>query len=232
VRTTCVRPDRQRGVSAPTHGYAARPGSPIDFDEHLSACLPATPPCARLLPAGHRRLVRVPTADFLDDPPPTGDGSSWSAASKEFPHHEQLPPELAPISYQHGPTSSPEAGGPSPGNVAARRVVDLNRPRQGAPLPGIFTGHLLAIEPPADAAERAASRCGRRGVPGAIRVSRQAVDDVDLAPRTPTGSRLKDSARHIAYVGRVVSRGVGGRRITWYRASTSNPTLELPHRLR
>jgi uncharacterized linocin/CFP29 family protein len=106
--------------------------------------------------------------------------------------------ELAPISDAAWTDIESEARRTFTQHVAARRVVDLIGPA-GATLPGVGTGHLLAI------------------------------DDVERGAKDADWQPVKDAARQIAFVeDQVVFDGLAGAGITGIRASTSNPTLALP----
>ena len=137
--------------------------------------------------------------------------------------------ELAPISDAAWTDIESEARRTFTQHVAGRRVVDLIGPA-GATLPGVGTGHLLAVEPPA-----AGVLARRREVRPVVEfrvpfvVSRQAVDDVERGAKDADWQPVKDAARQIAFVeDRVVFEGLPDGGITGIRASTSNPTLALP----
>jgi uncharacterized linocin/CFP29 family protein len=137
--------------------------------------------------------------------------------------------ELAPISDAAWTDIESEARRTFTRHVAARRVVDLIGPA-GDTLSAVGTGHLMAVDPPAD------------GVLTRIRdvrpivefrvpfvVSRQAVDDVERGAKDADWQPVKDAARQIAFVeDQVVFEGLPAGSITGIRASTSNPTLALP----
>jgi uncharacterized linocin/CFP29 family protein len=97
--------------------------------------------------------------------------------------------ELAPISDAAWDQIEEEARQTFTQWVAGRRVVDVEGPA-GAELSAVGTGHVRLLDEPAEgvtAHQRKARLVVELRTP--FTVSRAAVDDVDRAPRTLTGSR-------------------------------------------
>jgi len=137
--------------------------------------------------------------------------------------------ELAPISAAAWADMEAEARRTFERYVAARRIVDVPDPG-GLQLAAVDTGHLDAIDPPADgvvAHLRRSQPIVELRVP--FTVDRQQVDDVERGARDADWRSVKDAARQIAFAeDRAVFEGYPAARIEGIRASSSNPPLTLP----
>jgi uncharacterized linocin/CFP29 family protein len=137
--------------------------------------------------------------------------------------------ELAPVSDAAWASIEAEARRTFQLHVAARRVVDVSGPA-GADLSSVGTGHLTAIEAPADGVDarlRTSQQLVEFRVP--FTLSRQDVDDVERGAQDPDWQPVKDAARKIAFAeDRAIFEGYPAAGITGLRASSSNPPLALP----
>jgi uncharacterized linocin/CFP29 family protein len=137
--------------------------------------------------------------------------------------------ELAPVSDAAWASIEEEARRTFEQHVAARRVVDLTGP-EGPGLASVTTGHLSAIDAPADgviAQLRASQQLVQLRVP--FTVSRQDVDDVERGAKDSDWQPVKDAARKIGFAeDRAVLEGYPAAGITGVRQSSSNPALTLP----
>jgi uncharacterized linocin/CFP29 family protein len=141
--------------------------------------------------------------------------------------------ELAPISDTAWADIEDEARRTFEQNVAARRVVDVSGPG-GSTVASVNTGHLSAIEAPADGVTahlRVVQPLVRLRVP--FTVSREDVDDVERGAKDPDWQPVKDAAKKIAFAeDRAVFEGYAAAGIAGVKASTSNPVLTLPAEVR
>ncbi|MEU1629924.1 family 1 encapsulin nanocompartment shell protein [Streptomyces sp. NPDC020096] len=141
--------------------------------------------------------------------------------------------ELAPVSDAAWADMEEEARRTFKRHVAGRRIVDLPEPG-GVELSGVGTGHLTAIDPPADgvvAHTRRSQPVVELRVP--FTVDRQQVDDVERGARDADWQPVKDAARKIAFAeDRAVFEGYPAAGIAGVRQSTSNPALTLPTEVR
>ncbi|GAA1905400.1 family 1 encapsulin nanocompartment shell protein [Streptantibioticus ferralitis] len=141
--------------------------------------------------------------------------------------------ELAPISDAAWADMEEEARRTFKRHVAGRRIVDLPEPG-GVELSAVGTGHLTAIDPPADgvvARTRRSQPVVELRVP--FSVDRQQVDDVERGARDADWQPVKDAARKIAFAeDRAVFEGYPAAGIAGVRESTSNPALTLPAEVR
>lgn len=137
--------------------------------------------------------------------------------------------ELAPISDHAWAQIEEEASRTIKRHLAARRVVDVPAPR-GLELAAVGTGHLHAIQAPADgiqAALRDANAIVELRVP--FELTRQAIDDVARGATDSDWSRVKDAARAIAFAeDRAVFNGYAAGGIQGIREGSSNPPVVLP----
>jgi uncharacterized linocin/CFP29 family protein len=137
--------------------------------------------------------------------------------------------ELAPISAAAWAALEAEARRTFTLNVAARRVVDVAEPA-GPELAAVTTGHLDAIDPPADgvaAHTRRSQPIVELRVP--FTVDRRQVDDVERGAKDTDWQPVKDAAQRIAFAeDRAVFEGYPSAAIAGMRGSSSNPTLALP----
>lgn len=113
--------------------------------------------------------------------------------------------------------------------LAGRRVVDVPSPG-GLALPGVATGHLLSITPPAEdiiASQREIKALVELRVP--FELSRQAIDDVERGSDDSDWQPAKDAAKKIAYAeDRAIFFGYREANIRGIREGTSNPIEALP----
>lgn len=141
--------------------------------------------------------------------------------------------DLAPISAAAWEEIEEEARQTFKLHIAGRRVVDLNGP-DGATLAAVGTGHLTAIDPPADGVQahaRAAQPVVELRVPFTVR--RDAVDDVERGSRDSDWQPVKDAARNLALTeDRAVFEGYRAAAIDGIRAASTNPPVQLPDDVR
>ncbi|MFF4958287.1 family 1 encapsulin nanocompartment shell protein [Streptomyces sp. NPDC001222] len=137
--------------------------------------------------------------------------------------------ELAPVSAEAWADLEEEAGRTFRRHVAARRIVDVPEPG-GSELAGVGTGHLQAVDGPADgviAHTRLFQPLVELRVP--FTVDRRQVDDVARGAKDADWQPVKDAARRIAYAeDRAVFEGYAAAGIAGLRDSSSNPRLVLP----
>jgi len=137
--------------------------------------------------------------------------------------------ELAPVSDAAWASIEEEAKRTFQLHVAARRVVDVNGPA-GQDLASVGTGHLTAIDSPADGVKarlRTSQQLVEFRVP--FTLSRQDVDDVERGAQDSDWQPVKDAARKIAFAeDRAIFEGYPAAGITGVRQSSSNPVLTLP----
>src|SRR5215470_1222637 len=137
--------------------------------------------------------------------------------------------ELAPISTAAWADLEAEARRTFERHVAGRRIVDVSDPG-GLQLAAVDTGHLDAIDPPAEgvvAHLRRSQPIVELQVP--FTVDREQVNDVERGARDADWQPVKDAARQIAFAeDRAVFEGYAAARIEGIRASSSNPPLTLP----
>jgi uncharacterized linocin/CFP29 family protein len=122
--------------------------------------------------------------------------------------------ELAPISAAAWADLEEEARRTFRRHVAGRRIVDVTGPA-GVQLSGVGTGHLQAIDPPAD---------------GVIAHARRGQPIVELrVPFAVDRQQVKDAARQLAFAeDRAIFDGYAEGSIAGVRASSSNPAITLP----
>jgi uncharacterized linocin/CFP29 family protein len=141
--------------------------------------------------------------------------------------------ELAPISAAAWADLEAEARRTFKLHVAARRVVDVPEPG-GLELAGVGTGHLDAVDPPAEGVVAHT----RRGQPIVelrvpFTVDRQQVDDVARGAKDADWQPVKDAAKRIAFAeDRAIFEGYAAAGIAGLRDSSSNPILALPAEVR
>lgn len=137
--------------------------------------------------------------------------------------------ELAPVSEAAWADLEEEARRTFKRHVAARRIVDVPEPG-GVGLAGVGTGHLDALDTPADgviAHTRRFQPLVELRVP--FTVDRRQVDDVARGAKDADWQPVKDAARRLAFAeDRAVFEGYPAAGITGLRASSSNPELTLP----
>jgi uncharacterized linocin/CFP29 family protein len=141
--------------------------------------------------------------------------------------------ELAPISAAAWADLEDEARRTFKRHLAGRRVVDVPEPG-GVTLSAVATGHLDAIDAPADGVVAHARRSQpivELRVP--FTVARQQVDDVERGAKDADWQPVKDAARQIAYAeDRAIFHGYPAGGIEGIRAGSSNPPLALPSEVR
>jgi uncharacterized linocin/CFP29 family protein len=137
--------------------------------------------------------------------------------------------ELAPISDAAWGQIEEETTRTLKRYLAGRRVVDVPSPG-GLASPGVATGHLLSITPPAEdiiASQREIKALVELRVP--FELSRQAIDDVERGSDDSDWQPTKDAAKKIAYAeDRAIFIGYREANIQGIREGTSNPIETLP----
>lgn len=137
--------------------------------------------------------------------------------------------ELAPISDAAWAQIEEETKRTLKRYLAGRRVVDVPSPG-GIALPGVATGHLLSIAPPAEdiiANQREVKSLVELRVP--FELSRQAIDDVERGSEDSNWQPAKDAAKKIAFAeDRAIFDGYSEANIQGIREGTSNPIKALP----
>lgn len=137
--------------------------------------------------------------------------------------------QLAPISTAAWEQIEQEAKRTIKGYLAGRRVVDVPAPG-GIALPGVATGHLSSIAPPAEgvtANQHEVKPLVELRVP--FELSRQAIDDVERGAKDSNWQPAKDAARTLAFAeDRAIFDGYKAANIQGIRRGTSNPVRTLP----
>ena len=137
--------------------------------------------------------------------------------------------ELAPVSAAAWASLEEEAKRTFALHAAARKVVDVTGPDSLA-LAGLGTGHVTAIDAPADGVT-AALRDWRPVVQLRVpfTLSRTEIDSVERGALDPDWQPVKDAAKKIAFAeDRAVFDGYAAAQITGVRQASSNPALALP----
>lgn len=141
--------------------------------------------------------------------------------------------ELAPVSEAAWAQIENEATRTLKRYLAGRRVVDVPSPG-GAALPGVATGHLLTIAPPAEgivANQREVKAFVELRLP--FELSRQAIDDVERGSEDSDWQPVKDAAKKLAFAeDRAIFDGYHEANIQGIRESSSNPVKDLPDDVR
>jgi uncharacterized linocin/CFP29 family protein len=141
--------------------------------------------------------------------------------------------ELAPVSAAAWADLEAEARRTFKRHVAGRRMVDVPEPG-GVELSAVATGHLDAIDAPADGV-LARTRRSLPVVELRVRftVDRGQVDDVERGAKDADWQPVKDAARQIAFAeDRAVFDGYAAAGITGIRESSSNAAIPLPAEVR
>src|SRR5271169_1736559 len=137
--------------------------------------------------------------------------------------------ELAPISDAAWAQIEEETKRTLKRYLAGRRVVDVPSPG-GIALPGVATGHLLSITPPAEdivASQREIKALVELRVP--FELSRQTIDDVERGSDDSDWQPAKDAAKKLAFAeDRAIFNGYAEADIQGIREGTSNPIDTLP----
>lgn len=141
--------------------------------------------------------------------------------------------ELAPVSNAAWGQIEEETKRTIKRYLAGRRVVDVLAPG-GDALPGVATGHLLSITPPAEGI-----MANQREVKALVEVrapfelSRQAIDDVERGSEDSNWQPAKDAAKTLAFAeDRAIFDGYKAANIQGIREGTSNPIKSLPDDVR
>jgi len=141
--------------------------------------------------------------------------------------------ELAPVSDAAWAQIEEEAKRTLKRYLAGRRVVDVPS-AGGIALPGVSTGHLLEIQPPAEgilARQREVKPLVELRVP--FELTRQAIDDVERGSDDSDWQPAKDAAKKIAFAeDRAIFDGYGEAAIQGIREGTTNPIKPLPSDVR
>jgi uncharacterized linocin/CFP29 family protein len=136
---------------------------------------------------------------------------------------------LAPITDAAWEQIEAEARRTFTRNVAGRRVVDLVGPL-GPELSAVGTGHVRALDPPADGvlvSAREVQPVIEVRVP--FTVTRRSVDDVERGAKDSDWQPVKDAAMRIAFVeDRTIVHGSAPAGIMGIDPGSSNPPLSLP----
>jgi uncharacterized linocin/CFP29 family protein len=137
--------------------------------------------------------------------------------------------ELAPVSEAAWAQIEQEATRTLKRYLAGRRVVDVPSPG-GVAVPGVATGHLLAIAPPAEgivASQREVKAFVELRLP--FELSRQAIDDVERGSEDSDWQPVKDAAKKFAFAeDKAIFDGYHEAGIKGIREGTSNPVKFLP----
>jgi uncharacterized linocin/CFP29 family protein len=144
-----------------------------------------------------------------------------------------LPRELAPISAAAWEQIEEETTRTLKRYLAGRRVVDVVS--AGTPaVPGVATGHLKSITPPAEgiiARQREVKPLVELRVP--FELSRQDIDDVERGSEDSDWQPAKDAAKILAFAeDRAIFAGYQAANIRGMRESTTNPVRPLPNDVR
>ncbi len=141
--------------------------------------------------------------------------------------------ELAPISDAAWAQIEEETTRTLKRYLAGRRVVDVPPPG-GIALPGVATGHLVAITPPAEgviAHQREVRALAELRVP--FELPRHAIDDVERGSEDSDWQPAKDAAKTLAFAeDRAVFDGYRAASIQGIREGSSNPVKSLPDDVR
>jgi uncharacterized linocin/CFP29 family protein len=137
--------------------------------------------------------------------------------------------ELAPVSDAAWAQIEEETKRTLKRYLAGRRVVDVPS-SGGIALPGVATGHLLPIKPPAAdiiASQREVKPLIELRVP--FELTRQAIDDVERGSDDSDWQPAKDAAKKMAFAeDRAIFDGYGEAAIQGIREGTTNPIKPLP----
>lgn len=137
--------------------------------------------------------------------------------------------ELAPISEAAWVQIEEETTRTLKRYLAGRRVVDVPSPG-GVAIPGVATGHLLTITPPAEgiiASQREVKALVELRAP--FELSRQTIDDVERGSEDSNWQPAKDAAKKFAFAeDRAIFDGYREANIQGIREGTNNPVKPLP----
>jgi uncharacterized linocin/CFP29 family protein len=141
--------------------------------------------------------------------------------------------ELAPVSSAAWAGIEEEAKRTFARHAAARKAVDVTGP-DGLTLAGLGTGHVSAIDAPADGVT-ATLRDWRPVVELRVpfTLSRAEIDSVERGALDPDWQPVKDAAKKIAFAeDRAVFDGYAAAQITGIKQASSNTALALPGEVR
>lgn len=142
--------------------------------------------------------------------------------------------ELAPISDTAWSQIENETKRTLKRYLAGRRVVDAPTSPGGIAMPGVATGHLKPISPPAEgiiANQREVLPLVQLRVP--FELSRQTIDDVEPGSNDANWQPAKDAAKKLAFAeDRAIFNGYREGGIQGIREVTSNPLEALPEDVR
>jgi uncharacterized linocin/CFP29 family protein len=137
--------------------------------------------------------------------------------------------ELAPVSDAAWAQIEQETTRTLKRYLAGRRVVDVPAPA-GVAVPGVATGHLLPLSPPAEgllASQREFKAFVELRVP--FELSRQTIDDVERGSEDSDWQPAKDAARKFAFAeDSAIFDGYREANIQGIRERTSNQVQALP----
>jgi uncharacterized linocin/CFP29 family protein len=137
--------------------------------------------------------------------------------------------QLAPISEAAWAQIEEETTRTLKRYLAGRRVVDVPSPG-GVTMPGVATGHLLPITPPAEgivASRREVKALVELRVP--FELSRQTIDDVERGSEDSDWQPAKDAAKKFAFAeDTAIFDGYREANVQGIREGTSNPVKPLP----
>src|SRR5580765_2415790 len=137
--------------------------------------------------------------------------------------------ELAPISDAAWSEIEEETTRTLKRYLAGRRAVDVPA-AGGVALPGVATGHLRPITPPAKgiiARQREVKSLVELRAP--FELSRQTIDDVERGSEDSDWQPAKDAAKQLAFAeDRAIFNGYREAGIEGIREATSNPIEKLP----
>ena len=137
--------------------------------------------------------------------------------------------ELAPISDAAWAQIEEETTRTLKRYLAGRRVVDVPS-LGGIALPGVATGHLRSIAPPAEgiiASQREVKPLVELRVP--FELSRQTIDDVERGSDDSDWQPAKDASKKLAFAeDQAIFNGYHEADIQGIRESSSNPIVTLP----
>ena len=136
--------------------------------------------------------------------------------------------ELAPISDAAWAQIEEETTRTLKRYLAGRRVVDVPS-LGGIALPGVATGHLRSIAPPAEgiiASQREVKPLVELRVP--FELSRQTIDDVERGSDDSDWQPAKDASKRLAFAeDQAIFNGYHEADIQGIRESSSNPIVTL-----
>lgn len=161
--------------------------------------------------------------------PPVAAAKTSVSSRQKWGSMNNLHRELAPVSAAAWAGIEEEAKRTFARHAAARKAIDVTGP-DGLALAGVGTGHVRAIDPPAEGVT-AALREWRPVIELRVpfTLSRAEVDSVERGALDADWQPVKDAAKKIAFAeDRTVFDGYPAAQITGLRPSSSNTALALP----